>query len=79
MAVVGMSSRICAKSLKLLGAGEALRLKIFSQFFLVKPSIYVSKLNFVLDALLDVSLDTRPPLNSARVPFRTRFRLYGNP
>jgi len=61
------------------GAGEALRLKIFSQFFLVKPSIYVSKLNFVLDALLDVSLDTRPPLNSARVPFRTRFRLYGNP
>jgi hypothetical protein len=62
-----------------IGAGEALRLKIFNRFFLVKTTVYGSKLNFVLDALLDVSLDTRPPLNSARVPFRTRFRPYGNP
>jgi hypothetical protein len=60
-------------------AGEALPLKIFSRFFLVEPIIYDTKLNFVLDALLDVSLDIRPPLNSARVPLKTRFRLYGNP
>jgi hypothetical protein len=48
-------------------------------FFSVKTTICVSKLNFELDALLDVSLDIRPLLNSARVPLKTRFRLYGNP
>jgi hypothetical protein len=72
-------SRVVRMTSENIGAGEALRLKIFSRFFLVKPTIYDYKLNFVLDALLDVSLDARPPLNSARVPLKTRFRLYGNP
>jgi hypothetical protein len=62
-----------------LGAGEALRHTIFSRFFSLKRTIYGSRLNFVLDALLDVSLDTRPPHNSARVLLKTRFRLDGNP
>jgi len=53
------------------GAGEALRLKIFGRIFLAISISYGHLQNFVLDVLLDVSLDTRSPLNLARVPLKT--------
>jgi hypothetical protein len=57
MATVGMSSRICAKSLKLLGAGEALRFKSSDRFFVLVSGSYEQRSIFVLDVLLDVLLD----------------------
>jgi hypothetical protein len=62
------------KSLKNTGAGEALRPKFLCRFFFVIPITYACGLIFVLDALLDVSLDTLSQLNLAHVPLETRFR-----
>jgi hypothetical protein len=62
-----------------IGAGEARRFEFFDRFFLLIPITWACRAIFVLDALLDVSLDTPSPLNLARVPLRTRFRLYENP
>jgi molybdopterin/thiamine biosynthesis adenylyltransferase len=57
--------------LKAYGAGEALRLEIFGRIFLAISISYGHLQNFALDVLLDVSLDTRSPLNLARVPLKT--------
>jgi hypothetical protein len=61
------------------GAGEALRSKFFCRFSFTIPITYACWSIYVLDALLDVSLDTLSRLNLAHVPFETRFRPYGNP
>ena len=57
-----------------IGAGEALRFRISVRFFFVIPITYACWSIYVLDALLDVSLDTLSRLNLAHVPFETRFR-----
>jgi hypothetical protein len=49
------------------GAGEALRLKFFLQFFQAIPMLYDSDQLSLLDVLLDASLHTPLPLNLARV------------
>jgi hypothetical protein len=49
------------------------------RFFLLIPITCACRAIFVLDALLDVSLDPPSPPNLARVPLKTRFRLYENP
>jgi len=45
----------------------------------INPRIQLRSLDSDRLSLLDVSLDTPLPLNLARVPLKTRLRLYGNP